>query len=211
MTPSGYTGQALVLGGASYNADIIAGALMVPESRVVADLLLSGITDADWRDAIRIKNVLKSRNRDIANRVSRLIRARLETMGPDLWRLVRDGTGSVASHAVLASAVKQSRLLGDFLALVVAEQYRLFGKSLSNKLWEDYLDGCRERDPALAPWQDLTRRRLRSSVFQTLAQAGYIENTRTLTLQAVHIADPVLRYLKAHSEEYVLRCIEVAP
>lgn len=194
-----------------YSADIIAGALMVPESRVIADLLLRGVTEADWKDAIAIRNVLKLRTRDSANRVSKLIRARLETMGPELWKLVRDGTGSVANHATLAASVKQSRLLGDFLGLVVGEQYRRFGTALSNKLWDDYLDGCRGRDPELAQWSDLTRQRLRSSVFQTLAQAGYIENTRTLKLQTVHISELVLRYLRAHGEEYVVRCIEVAP
>ena len=60
-------------------------------------------------------------------------------------------------------------------------------------------------------WSETTRRRLRSSVFQMLAQAGYIENTRSLKLQTVHIADQVLRYLKANNETYVLRCIQVAP
>ena len=47
-------------------------------------------------------------------------------MGPDLWKLVRDGKGTVATHAVFAAAVKHSPLLGDFLDLVVGEQYRLF-------------------------------------------------------------------------------------
>jgi len=44
-------------------------------------------------------------------------------------------------------------------------------------------------------WNESTRRRLRSSVFQTLAQAGFIESTKTLKLQPVHIAPQVLRYL----------------
>lgn len=194
-----------------YSADIIAGALMVPESRIVADLLLRGVTAEGWTDAIAGQNVLKVRTRDRANRITKLIRGRLETMGPEVWKMVRDGTGTVASHAVLAAAVKHSRLLADFLLLVVGEQYRQFGKTLSNKQWDDYLDGCRERDADLQQWSESTRRRLRSSVFQTLAQAGYIENTRTLKLQTVHIADQVLRYLKAHGEESVVRCIEVAP
>jgi hypothetical protein len=34
---------------------------------------------------------------------------------------VRDGTSTVASHALLAAAIKQSPLLGDFLDLVVRE------------------------------------------------------------------------------------------
>jgi hypothetical protein len=60
-------------------------------------------------------------------------------------------------------------------------------------------------------WSETTRSRLRSSVFQMLAQAGYIENTRSLKLQTVHIAEQVLSLLKADQEEYVLRCIQVAP
>jgi translation initiation factor 2 beta subunit (eIF-2beta)/eIF-5 len=48
-------------------------------------------------------------------------------------------------------------------------------------------------------------------VFQTLAQAGYIDGTRTLRLQTVHVAQPVLKVLEAHDEEYVLRCIQVSP
>jgi hypothetical protein len=107
--------------------------------------------------------------------------------------------------------VKSSPLLGDFLGIVVSEQYRLFSLSLSNRLWDEFLEGCRERDPDMPLWHDTTRRRLRSSVFQMLAQAGYIENTRSLKLQAVQIAEPVLRYLAANQEEYVLRCIQVFP
>ena len=45
-------------------------------------------------------------------------------------------------------------------------------------------------------WSESTIDRLRSSVFQILAQAGYIESTRTLKLQTVHIAREVLQYLE---------------
>ena len=60
-------------------------------------------------------------------------------------------------------------------------------------------------------WSEATIARLRSSVFQILAQAGYIANTRTLTLQPVYIVSPVLNYLTEHHEHYVLRCIQVSP
>jgi hypothetical protein len=194
-----------------YKADLTAGALKVPESRVIADLLLREVDAEGWKDAIVRRNVLQARSPATATRLTKLVRGRLETMGPELWRMVRDGKGTVATHAVLAAAVKHSPLLGDFLDLVVREQYRLFAKALSNRLWDDYLNGCRERDPDMPQWSESTHRRLRSSVFQTLAQAGYVENTRSLKLQTVHVAQQVLRYLKANDEEYVLRCIQVAP
>jgi len=194
-----------------YKADITAGALKLPESRIIADLLLREVDAAGWKEAIVKRNVLQARSPATAIRLTKLIRGRLETMGPELWKLVRDGKGGAATHAVFAAAVKHSPLLGDFLELVVGEQYRLFSPALSYKLWADYLEGCRERDPDMPLWNETTRRRLRSSVFQMLAQAGYIENTRSLKLQTVHVAEQVLRYLKANHEDYVLRCIQVAP
>jgi len=193
-----------------YKADITAGSLKVSESRIIADLLLRGIDQVEWKKAILDKNVLQARSLETATRFARLIRRRLETMGADLWKLVRDGTGEVATHAVLAAAIKHSPLLGDFLDLIVREHYRLFSATLSNKCWEDYLDECRGRDPDMSIWNESTRKRLRSSVFQILAQAGYIENTRSRQLQTIHIASQVLHYLERHHEHYVLRCIQVS-
>ena len=48
-------------------------------------------------------------------------------------------------------------------------------------------------------------------MFQMLAQVGYIDNTRSLTLQTIHVEDQVLRYLTTNNERYVLRCIQVKP
>jgi Putative inner membrane protein (DUF1819) len=87
-----------------YKADITAGALKLPESRIVADLLLRQVDAEGWRDAIVTKNVLQVRNPATGQRLTRLIRGRLETIGPSLWTLVRDGSKTVATHAVFAAA-----------------------------------------------------------------------------------------------------------
>ena len=183
----------------------------MPESRVIADLLLRNVAKEEWKDAVIRQNVLQARNPTTATRLAKLIRDRLRLMDAELWKLVRDGNSTVSTHAVLAAAVKHSPLLGDFLDLVVREQYRVFNPALSNKLWEEYLDDCRARDPDMPLWNESTRRRLRSSVFQALAQAGFIEDTKTLKLQPVHITPQVIRYLQERGEDYVLRCIQVAP
>ena len=116
-----------------YSANICAGSLKVAESRVVAGLLLRGVNGFAWQNAIVDQNVLQARNPASAVRVSRLVRQRLETMQPDLWRLVHEGSGAVAVHALLAAAVKHSPLLGDFLDLVVREQFLVFANHASQK------------------------------------------------------------------------------
>jgi hypothetical protein len=192
-----------------YGAEITAGSLKVQESRVIADLLLRGVGGDEWRRYIVEENVLQTRSPESAIRLARLIRHRLELTGPDLWRLVRDGSGSVVTHGLLAAAIKHSPLLGDFLDLVVREQFRVFNTTLPKRLFHDFLQDCRGRDPEMPPMSESTRNKLQRTVYHILIQAGYLCDARSFGLQQVHIAQPVLDYLQRNNEEYVLRCIQV--
>lgn len=199
------------LSAARYRATIATSSLKVAESRTIADLLLQGTNTHDWRAELVEKNVLQMRSPETAARMGQLLRARLELMQPALWVMVRDGSSLLATHACLAAAVKHSSLLGDFLNIAVREQYRLFRPALSNAIWLHFIEDCRNRDPGMSNWSESTVARLRSTVFAILAQAGYIENTRTLKLQTVYVAKEVLSYLYEQEEQYVLRCIEARP
>ncbi len=181
----------------------------MPESRVIAGLLLREVTDREWRKAIYDENVLQTRSPKTAKRLSVLVRGRLSLVEAPLWKLILDGSVVEATHACLAAAVKGSFLLGDFLDLVVRDQYRTFKETLALTLWADYIQDCRGRDPDMPQWSDSTITRLRSSVYSILAEAGYIDGTKTRRLQGIHIVKPVLRYLEQHDEQYVLRCIQV--
>lgn len=192
-----------------YKADITAGALKLPESRVIAGLLLRGVSEKEWRQAIYDDNILQTRSPKTAKRLAVLIRGRLSSVEAPLWKLIQDGSATEATHACLAAAVKASYLLGDFLDLVLREQYRTFKETLSLTVWTDYIEECRGRDPDMPQWSESTIMRLRSSVYTILVEAGYMESTKTRMLQRVHIVKPVLRYLDKHNEDYALRCIQV--
>lgn len=192
-----------------YSAEITAGALKVMESRVVADLLLKSVDDVTWKSALLKENILQTRSPQTANRFAQLIRNRLETMTPDLWRLVRDGNKLVATHACLAATVKRSAIVADFLYLVVRDLLRQYEVKLTNRDWTDFIYDCRNRIPDLPEWHENTMIRMRSSVFQILAQAGYIDNTHSRQLRYVYIADEVLQYLYENNEKTVLRCIQL--
>ena len=82
-------------------------------------------------------------------------------MTEDLWRLVRDGSKPVATHAVYAATTKYSPLFGDFLDLVVRDLYRRFEDTLKPQHWERYLEDCHNRDPAMPEWSAGTLESLR--------------------------------------------------
>jgi hypothetical protein len=194
-----------------YQANFTKGGLMVPESRIVADLLLQGVDGARWKQAIEGDNLLRKRSPTTASTKAILIRARLRTMTDGLWRLVRDGDKPVATQAALAATIKYSPLLGDFLDGVVRDLYRRFEETLPPRHWDRYVEDCRLRDPAMPHWTQGTLDSLRGRAFGILRETGYLASGRTHALLPPRLAPEVLAYLKDANESYVLRCLDLAP
>ena len=182
---------------------------MVPESRIVADLLLQGVDAAAWKQAIEGDNVLRKRSPTTSSTTAVLIRARLQTMTKDLWHFVRDGSKPVATHAVFAATVKYSPLFGDFLDLVVRDLYRRFEETLKPRHWDRYLEDCRRRDPDMPDWSAGTLDSLRTRVLGMMTEASYLSDSRRRTLKPVRISPEVVRYLEESGEDYALRCMEL--
>jgi hypothetical protein len=192
-----------------YKATITSASLRLRESRIVADLLLQEVDEEGWRNATIDQNAMQMNSMESVKRISRLIRARLEPMGEGLWKMVRDGSQEQATQAVFAAATKNSRLLGDFMDIAIREQRALFAKKLEYRMWNDYIAGCRGRDPDMPHWSDSTVDRLRSAVFSMLSEAEYLKDTRSLLLQTVFLDTQLAAYLRQRGESYVLRCMEV--
>ena len=74
-----------------YNAEILAGSLLLLESKRIAALLLGQPDEAAWVHAIEIENILQKKTPATARRQARLIRRRLSTLdeaGKSLLRLL---------------------------------------------------------------------------------------------------------------------------
>jgi len=130
-------------------------------------------------------------------------------MTPDLWKIVAEGGAEVATQALLAAAIKHSRLLSDFLDRVVRHHFRVFDFQLSAKDWSDFLETCEHLDSNVISWTEMTRKKLGQVVFRILAEAKYVDSTRSLKLTPVVMLDEVRRYLIENKEHYVLKCMEV--
>jgi len=171
-------------------------------------LLLEKLSVDDWHRALVIDNILQKKSPATAKRQARLIRARLETVTPDLWGLVISGAYETTVQALLGAAIKQSRLLGDFMHEVVRPSFKTFDRKLSLKAWSDFLEMCEHRDSGVTTWAQSTRRKLGQVIFRILAEARYVDSTRSLTLVPVSIAPEIRKYLVENKEDYALRAME---
>lgn len=194
-----------------YLANFTSCALIVPEARIVAGLLLQGVEGQEWDKQVRELNVLQKRTVKTATTYAKQTRARLQTMDAGLWELVRDGSVPVATHAVLAATVKFSPLFGDFMRTVVRDQFRRFATHLEARYWDAYIEDSLRAQPNMPTLSDSTRVKLRQNAMRMLVESGFIENTRTLRLRSQQIEPVVLHYLRQHNEQYVLDCLQVCP
>ncbi|MGM0454212.1 MAG: DUF1819 family protein [Thermodesulfobacteriota bacterium] len=192
-----------------YTGDIVAGSLLVAESRKIARLLLDQYDHNSWHQAIVIDNILQKRSPVSAKRQARLIHARLSPMTSDFWEMIETGSSDVATQAVLAAAIKHSRLLGDFMDSVIRQHWKTFTPKISTKDWQDYLKTCAQVNPGIDQWSEATRTKLRQVVFRILSESGYIDGTRTLKLLPVSVIPEIRQYLIAHDETDVLRSMEI--
>jgi hypothetical protein len=193
-----------------YKADIAGGSLKLRESRAVARLLLDGVDPYTWKNAIEVQNVLQKRSIGTAKRQASLIKVRLKTMDNELWEMVYSGSTIVATQCMFAASIKHSTLLGDFLYMVVREEYRQFGTNLSRTMWDRFLESCHERDPEMTEWTESTANKLGDSVFRILDEVDIISDTKSMNLNQVRISNELMNYLDEQNETYVLKCIQVS-
>lgn len=196
---------------ARYNAEMVAGSLLVTESRKVAEMIIQGATDTDWQRFINVDNELQKRSLSSTRRQTRLLRNRLESAPRDLLQIIVSGSNQAAVQALFAAAIKHSRLLGDFMDKVVREHLRNFEPCVSVADWRKFLADCEQRAPEVGLWAESTKKKLGQVVIRILAEAKYLDNTRNMRITPVSVIPEVRRCLEQHGENDVLDCMTLNP
>ncbi len=191
----------------TYNAEISAGSLMLPESRRIAKLLLENPTKEIWIHALKVENILQ-KNPATARRQAGLIRNRLETLDVEGWQMIVEGDKEVASQLLLAASIKHSRLLADFLRDVYAQDLRRLEHSLSLNQWDAFLTECARRNEQVEGWAASTKKKLFQVVIRILAEAKYLDTTRKMNLTPPMLHPMTVSYLKRRGDAETLVLME---
>ena len=192
-----------------YNAEVSAGSLMPMESRRLAELLLQLPDDAAWSKAIKQDNILQKNSPATAVRQARLIRNRLTLLDEEGLRLIAEESPEISTQMLLLAAIRHSRLLGDFMIDVYRSRLRRLDDTLNPADWDAFLHECAHRDPLVDTWSESTRAKLLQVVLRILAEARYLESTRSLRLTPPLLHPRVVTYLRAHNDSYAQEAMEL--
>ena len=191
-----------------YNTELSRGSLLTLESKRIAALLLTK-PDADaWKKAIEVENILQKDTAGTAKRQAKLIKKRLETLDPAAWKLINQKNSEVTNQLLFAAAIKENKLLGDFIRSVYVSRQKKLEPSIATNDWEDFLIECTHHDPSVSTWNENTKRKVLNGIARILVEAKYLVDRKTMKLSPQYLHPVVRTYLIERKEKYVLECLE---
>lgn len=167
-----------------YGLSFTSGDLLMREAVVAAPLYLR---ERDWsrvRTAIEQDNLLQTRTVASGRRFGREVAQRLAVLSDDEIELLVDATASERGHLLWAAACRRYDLIGEFAEEVVRERFLLLTPTLTYEAFDSFVRGKALWHAELAELKDSTLRKLRSTMFRMLSEAGLLSDSGRI-LQAV--------------------------
>lgn len=180
------------------------------ESKRVAALLLTQPDQAAWINAIKLENILQKDTVTTASRQAKLIRKRLETLDTTAWQLITERDSEVTNQLLFAGAIKDSKILGDFMCNVYVTCQKRMESMITSANWEDFLIECAHQDLTVSDWNESTKSKVLNGIVRILVEAKYLVDRKTMKLSPRSLHPVVRRYLHDRNENFVLDCLDRA-
>jgi hypothetical protein len=192
-----------------YLGDLIGGSLMIKESQIIAELLLTKPSQEEWTDAIVNRNVLQKRSDASSKRNAATVKQRLHGLSDEYLEQVAFGSTELSTQLMFAATLINSTLLADFMRNVVLDAKRMYRESLDVGDWESFWN---ERCRLFPEFEKMTQSsiyKISQVAFKTLADAAYIETTRNKKLQNVYILSEVRKLLADINRDDIINAMEL--
>lgn len=194
-----------------YALSFTSGALLAREAVIAAPLFLEV---HDWglvREQLHSENLLQARTGSSGFRLAREVTQRLSVLTDPELELLREASPSERGHLMWVAACRRYALIGNFAEEVVRERFLLLTPSLGYDDFDSFVRGKSLWHPELAEVKDSTLRKLRSTVFRMLTEAGLFANgeivSAALSERVREVMDAQLpsdlRYLPAYDSKEV--------
>jgi hypothetical protein len=160
--------------GSRYALSFTSGALLMREALVAAPMYLR---EHDWgkvRQLIDEDNLLQARTVATGHRLAREVAQRLSVLSDAELELLVDTTTSERGHLLWAAACRRYHLVGEFAEEVLRERFLLLTPTLDHDDFDSFIRSKALWHEEVADLKDSTLRKLRSTVFRMLVEAGLL-------------------------------------
>ncbi|HAS6061422.1 TPA: DUF1819 family protein [Vibrio vulnificus] len=191
-----------------YLGDLIGGSLMIKESQLIADLLLSQPSKEQWDDAIVNQNILQKRSPASAKRNAATIKKRIGSLSNEFLSALVNANHEAAAQLMMAATLINSPLLADFMRTVVMDAKRMYRESINNKDWEYFWEDKCRLYPEFAEMSESSTYKIAQVAFKVMTDGGFLESTKSKVLTNIYIEPDVRSLLIEMDKEYIIQAME---
>ncbi|ENV2994438.1 DUF1819 family protein [Vibrio vulnificus] len=191
-----------------YLGDLIGGSLMIKESQLIADLLLTQPSKEQWDDAIVNQNILQKRSPASAKRNAATIKKRIGSLSNEFLSALANANHEAAAQLMMAATLINSPLLADFMRTVVMDAKRMYRESIDNKDWEYFWEDKCRLYPEFAEMSESSTYKIAQVAFKVMTDGGFLESTKSKVLTNIYIEPDVRSLLIEMDQEDIIQAME---
>ncbi|OQK58026.1 DUF1819 family protein [Vibrio vulnificus] len=191
-----------------YLGDLIGGSLMIKESQLIADLLLTQPSKEQWDDAIVNQNILQKRSPASAKRNAATIKKRIGSLSNEFLSALANANHEAAAQLMMAATLINSPLLADFMRTVVMDAKRMYRESIDSKDWEYFWEDKCCLYPEFAEMSESSTYKIAQVAFKVMTDGGFLESTKSKVLTNIYIEPDVRSLLIEMDKEDIIQAME---
>lgn len=173
-----------------------ARALLLRESRLIAELLLQHPTKEEWDYKVTQENILQKNSAQSAIRTANVLRRRMEQLGDEFLQDVVDANSGLLSQLLMVAVIIRTPAIKDFIETVLHDAYRQYRDSIKKSEWFEFYENRIRNVPDLAEMTGKTVDLVGRNLFTILADAGYLDDGRSKKLQQFYLLPDTVRWLE---------------
>jgi hypothetical protein len=190
----------------SYSASLTGEPLQFFESKVVAGLMLNGLSYSEIKQKVYDENLFNYKTKkSIYKRVASVYR-RLKNLETDLLGVIAEG-GEDSRMMVLFSIMLSNRLFFDFMTEVIRKKFFELDYTLEKRDVMKFFDIKREESENVSSWKEYTFHKLRQVMLNILKEAYLLSGDDPYSLRKVIVSKSFRDKLVIHHLDYLLDCI----
>tara|TARA_R110001583_G_scaffold85875_1_gene224972 strand:- start:17564 stop:18172 length:609 start_codon:yes stop_codon:yes gene_type:complete len=163
----------------AYLGDLMGGGLLLSETKVLTEVLLTHPTPAEWQRLVGEENILQKNSIHSARRVALAVKNRLEPLGEPFWRDLQQADTETSKQLILFAVLARSKAMTDFMSTVMADARRIYQDELHTSCWTDFIDTRSRSVAGLDSYAESTVIRMGNNVFRMLVDCGYLSEGRS--------------------------------
>ena len=188
-----------------YVASLTREPFLFYEMRSTAKLMAAGLSEEAIVKEIVEQNLFQYPTEKSITRMAKACIKRLHALEDEsLIAMIASQPTDVAKQICLYAMMKQSRLIWEFMLIVIGEKYRLRDMSFGKIDLNTFFMRLQEQNDTVASWSDTTITKLKQIIARVLVETEYLDSIKADHLNPVWLHPALENAIRSNGDIAVL-------